>query len=78
MDGKGILVWDNGRRYTGDFKEDKRTGYGEFIWDWQFDKECQSECEERIKGGLLPITDKKKTCYCKQGRKFVGTFKNGK
>lgn len=32
MDGKGILEWPDGKKYEGDFKDDKRHGTGEFRW----------------------------------------------
>ena len=32
MDGKGILEWPDGKKYEGDFKDDKRHGTGEFLW----------------------------------------------
>lgn len=32
MHGKGLLKWNDGRSYEGEFVEDKRHGYGEFTW----------------------------------------------
>ena len=32
MHGKGILIWPDGKEYTGDFYEDKRHGFGKFKW----------------------------------------------
>lgn len=32
MDGRGVFIWDDGRKYTGDYKEDKKEGYGVFEW----------------------------------------------
>ena len=33
MDGKGVFTWPDGRRYEGEYKDDKKEGYGEFEWD---------------------------------------------
>ena len=30
MEGKGIFLWPDGRKYEGEFKNDKKNGYGEF------------------------------------------------
>ena len=32
MDGKGIFTWPDGRKYEGDYKDDKKEGYGIFEW----------------------------------------------
>ena len=32
MEGKGVYLWPDGRRYEGDFLEDKRDGYGVLEW----------------------------------------------
>jgi hypothetical protein len=32
MDGNGILVWPDKKRYAGGYKEDNKHGYGIFIW----------------------------------------------
>jgi hypothetical protein len=33
MDGKGVFIWPDGRKYEGEYKDDKKEGYGEFEWD---------------------------------------------
>ena len=33
MDGKGIFTWPDGRKYEGDYKDDKKEGYGIFEWN---------------------------------------------
>ena len=33
MEGKGVFIWPNGRRYTGEYKNDLKDGYGEFEWE---------------------------------------------
>ena len=33
MDGKGIFTWPDGRRFEGEYKEDKKEGYGELEWN---------------------------------------------
>lgn len=32
MSGKGVFIWNNGNKYTGDFLNDKRNGFGIFEW----------------------------------------------
>jgi len=32
MDGKGVFTWKDGRKYEGEYKNDKKEGYGEFNW----------------------------------------------
>ena len=32
MDGVGIYTWADGRKYTGEYKDDKKHGYGEYSW----------------------------------------------
>ena len=32
MHGYGILTWKDGKRYEGDFFNDKREGHGKFTW----------------------------------------------
>jgi hypothetical protein len=32
MDGEGILTWKDGKKYKGNFVNDKREGHGEFVW----------------------------------------------
>ena len=32
MHGKGTFTWFDGRKYVGEYVEDKKQGYGEFIW----------------------------------------------
>lgn len=32
MHGKGILTFADGRKYIGDFEEDKMHGFGQFLW----------------------------------------------
>jgi hypothetical protein len=32
MQGKGILIWQDGKKYEGDFEDDKRHGQGVFLW----------------------------------------------
>ena len=32
MHGKGVLAWKDGKKYEGEFNNDKREGQGEFIW----------------------------------------------
>jgi hypothetical protein len=32
MHGNGTFVWPDGRKYIGDYCEDKKKGYGEFQW----------------------------------------------
>ena len=32
MDGNGIFIWPDGRKYEGDYKEDKEEWYGILEW----------------------------------------------
>jgi hypothetical protein len=32
MDGMGVFVWPDNRKYTGEYKDDKKEGYGIFEW----------------------------------------------
>lgn len=32
MDGKGVFIWPDKRKYTGEYKQDKKEGYGIFEW----------------------------------------------
>jgi len=32
MEGKGIFKWPDGRRYEGDYRDDKKEGKGIFYW----------------------------------------------
>lgn len=32
MNGKGIFTWIDGRKYIGEYLEDKKHGYGIFEW----------------------------------------------
>ena len=46
MHGIGIFTWDDGRKYEGDFLDDKKSGHGVFTWTdgrkydgyWKFGK----------------------------------------
>ena len=32
MDGEGVFKWPDGRKYQGQYKDDKKEGYGIFEW----------------------------------------------
>ena len=32
MDGFGVMTWPDGRKYEGEYLNDKKNGYGIFIW----------------------------------------------
>jgi hypothetical protein len=32
MNGKGIYSWKDGRKYEGDYKDDKKEGFGIYVW----------------------------------------------
>ena len=32
MDGEGVFKWPDGRKYQGQYKDDKKDGYGIFEW----------------------------------------------
>lgn len=32
MDGIGVYTWQDGRRYEGEYKDDKKHGFGIYTW----------------------------------------------
>ncbi len=32
MEGIGMYIWNDGRRYEGEYKDDKKNGFGIYIW----------------------------------------------
>lgn len=32
MEGVGVYTWSDGRKYEGEYKDDKKHGYGIYIW----------------------------------------------
>jgi hypothetical protein len=32
MDGYGIYMWKDGRKYFGEYLDDKKNGYGVYLW----------------------------------------------
>ena len=32
MEGKGLFEWLDGRKYEGEYSDDKKHGYGTFTW----------------------------------------------
>ena len=48
MEGKGIFTWPDGRRYEGEYRNDKKEGFGTFYWNdgkiykgnWKKGKQC--------------------------------------
>ena len=32
MEGKGVFSWPDGRRFEGNYLNDKKEGYGEYYW----------------------------------------------
>jgi len=32
MEGRGLFTWSDGRKYDGEYKDDKKHGYGVFEW----------------------------------------------
>lgn len=32
MHGRGIFIWSDGRKYQGEYINDKKQGFGEFSW----------------------------------------------
>jgi hypothetical protein len=32
MDGIGIYSWQDGRKYVGEYRDDKKHGYGSYSW----------------------------------------------
>ena len=36
MHGKGVYSWLDGRQYNGAYENDKKQGYGEYTWVYNF------------------------------------------
>jgi len=32
MNGKGVYIWTDGRKYEGDYAADKKEGFGTYSW----------------------------------------------
>lgn len=32
MEGNGVFTWPDGRKYVGDYADDKKEGHGVFFW----------------------------------------------
>lgn len=32
MEGMGVYIWNDGRKYEGDYKDDKKNGFGIYQW----------------------------------------------
>jgi len=32
MEGQGVFTWVDGRKYEGEYLDDKKHGYGKFVW----------------------------------------------
>ena len=69
--GNGRLVWKNGTEYTGDWKDDKRTGKGTFIWVNRDEKKYIGEVKDgKFHGsGVMFYTN---------GDKYSGSLADGK
>lgn len=58
MEGIGIYTWNDGRRYEGEYKDDKKHGYGIYLWadnrkymgNWYRGKQHGIGCYTQIKG----------------------------
>jgi len=48
MHGRGLYLWGDGRKYDGEYKEDKKCGFGIYLWSdgrcyegfWDNGKQC--------------------------------------
>lgn len=62
MDGEGIFKWPDGRKYEGQYKDDKKEGYG--IFEWYFLYITLGMMEENIKGiGRMENNMEKENSY---------------
>ena len=70
MNGKGVFTWADGRRYEGEFKDDKREGYGEHFWP----------DGTKYKGNWVNgFQEGKGSCYKLETKNWIeGTWKKGK
>jgi hypothetical protein len=68
-DGQGTLVWPNGQKYEGEWRDDKRNGHGTLIM--QDGATFEGEWRDDRPNGQATLT------YA-NGSKYVGEFQNGK
>jgi len=71
MDGEGVFVWPDQRKYIGQYKDDKKHGYGTFEW-YYFDL-IKIYCFEIF----LKLNDFQ-LYFRHDGRKYKGYWRNGK
>eukprot|EP00826_Nyctotherus_ovalis_P022570 TRINITY_DN17470_c0_g1_i2.p3 TRINITY_DN17470_c0_g1~~TRINITY_DN17470_c0_g1_i2.p3 ORF type:complete len:103 (-),score=21.98 TRINITY_DN17470_c0_g1_i2:149-457(-) len=69
MHGKGKYSWPNGRRYEGEYAEDKKHGYGVYCWpDRRRYEGCWRDGKQNGKGRY----------YDKNGQVKYGIWRGGK
>jgi hypothetical protein len=69
--GKANIVYNDGRRYTGGFREGKKNGQGVMVYTSGFRYEGEFK-DNKPSGGLCIGPDsKKKQCYMNEARKWV-------
>lgn len=65
---KGMFCWSDGRRYVGEYLNDKKDGYGELFWpDGRIYKGMWRNGKQEGKGTLISS----------KGERKMGIWKNG-
>jgi hypothetical protein len=76
MDGEGVFVWPDGRKYHGQYKDDKKEGYG--VFEWYKNKLIIGMMEESIKEcgktGNSMVKENSTTQKRTVGKKVYGTM----
>ena len=70
MHGKGTFTWPDGRKYEGDYKDDKKEGVGLFVWaDGRKYNGCWKDGKQHGEGMFFNVS---------QGKWKKGIWENGK
>ena len=79
FNGKGVLKYDSGEIYTGEFKNDQIHGQGTFVQTIQhYDNENERAYKKSFEGEYLNGKEHKGTMIYTDGSKYEGEWENGK
>jgi hypothetical protein len=72
MEGMGIYIWNDGRKYEGQYKDDKKHGFGVYTWA---DKRCYEGYwykgkQHGLGRYLVPKDDKTKNGLWEDGKRI--------
>ena len=71
MHGNGVFTWKDGRRYDGEYREDKKHGYGEFYWpDGRYYKGDWRNGKQHGKGTYITMQGVAKFGEWRDGKRF--------